>query len=184
MQARDRLLARILQLRNSIRYHRDQVGDDRCWLDDYLMYRLLSDTYPEPRYSRKEGMDRCREFYKLRNASRQDPTPREAIRDRKHWDDDLVSMSQEKLIRERWRIEQAIRVHRSVFQKTKKSDRALYAMLPEKLPADFSLPPENEFLGRAKPGAGCPNFWRSHAGCIKPCNMHQWGPCSVPNPAR
>lgn len=31
----------LLKLRNGIRYHRDQKGDDRCWLDDVELYKLL-----------------------------------------------------------------------------------------------------------------------------------------------
>lgn len=29
------------KLRDSIRYHRDQKGDDRCWVDDLRLYEAL-----------------------------------------------------------------------------------------------------------------------------------------------
>jgi hypothetical protein len=32
------------RLRDAIRYHRDQKGDDRCWVDDLRLYEAL----PEP----------------------------------------------------------------------------------------------------------------------------------------
>lgn len=64
---------------------------------------------------------------------------------------------------------------------TADDDRALYAILPEKMPADLRLPPEDHFLGETKsPDAGCPAFWRSHDGCGPECNLHQWGPCKKP----
>lgn len=35
------LKAEIMRLRNAIRYHRDQKGHDRCWLDDATLYGVL-----------------------------------------------------------------------------------------------------------------------------------------------
>lgn len=32
---------RLRLLHNAIRHHRDQTGDNRCWLDDYDLYALL-----------------------------------------------------------------------------------------------------------------------------------------------
>lgn len=32
---------RLIQLRKAIRKHRDQCGDDRCWLDDEELYAML-----------------------------------------------------------------------------------------------------------------------------------------------
>lgn len=36
--------AEIERLRAAIRNHRDQHGDDRCWLDDVELYRVLGDA--------------------------------------------------------------------------------------------------------------------------------------------
>lgn len=56
----------------------------------------------------------------------------------------------------------AIRAHRDA----RGDDRLPYAVLPEKIPCDFRLPPEAEFLGEAiAPHAGRPSFWRSHSAC-------------------
>src|SRR5579859_3417320 len=35
------LIREIMRLRNGIRDHRDQRGDDRCWIDDEKLYGLL-----------------------------------------------------------------------------------------------------------------------------------------------
>jgi hypothetical protein len=54
----------------------------------------------------------------------------------------------------------------------------LYALLPERLPADTRLPPRPEFLGEKKaPHAGCPSYVRSHAGCSthRSCSFMVWG---------
>lgn len=36
---------RIEELENAIRNHRDQKADDRCWLDDQELYKVLNDGY-------------------------------------------------------------------------------------------------------------------------------------------
>ena len=41
---RDRLEAEASRLRAGIRQHRDERGDDRCWLDDQRLYALLPET--------------------------------------------------------------------------------------------------------------------------------------------
>jgi len=35
------LVEEVLKLRNAIRSHRDQIGDDRCWMDDIGLYKIL-----------------------------------------------------------------------------------------------------------------------------------------------
>ncbi len=37
----EELKAEVLKLRSSIRYHKDQKGDDRCWVDDLRLYEAL-----------------------------------------------------------------------------------------------------------------------------------------------
>lgn len=38
------LAARVKQLEDAIRNHRDQKGDARCWLDDLELYAVLNDS--------------------------------------------------------------------------------------------------------------------------------------------
>jgi len=175
------VIAAIWVRRMFIRNHRDQTGDDRCFLDDHLVWQLLSDTPPEELLTAAEGMQRCREFHAFRNADGVDTLPAEAILDPDRWDDDLWHRSRRSLDDELGKLQEAIRTHRDIAgrPRTADDDRALYLALPEKLPADFRLPPADEFLGEARaPHAGCPAFWRSHAGCEPGrCSQHRWGPC-------
>lgn len=171
----------ILERRYIIRGHRDARGDDRCWLDDYLVWAMLP---AQPfrlfeKLDRSERMEKCTMFYRLRRSETTDPIPSDAIIDPDHWDEDLRGMTYEQALDELVKIQEAIRRHGEVRDclRTIDDDRALYAILPEKVPADFRLPPEDEFLLGKKSGAGCPNFWDSHSACGRSCNLHQWGPC-------
>lgn len=173
----------ILERRKVIRWHRDQVGDDRCWLDDFLVWAMVEGSAQTPSsIPFNEGMGRCRGFYHCRRSDTKDPVPGDAILDPALWDTDLTDMDTRQLLRALARTQDSICRHRDV-EKTKKrlrtidDDRELYSALPEKIPADFRLPPEEEFLERAKAGAGCPRFWDSHSGCGRSCNLHQGGPC-------
>lgn len=183
MYPREHFVKMIRQIRYSIRTHRDQKGDDRCWLDDYLVWKFLdegsSDLQTMPSFL--EGMRLCRDFFIYRRVETPDPIPPDAIQDPLRWDDDLVNMDLSMLQSELERLKQALAAHRDVFGRlrTFEDDRRLYAELPEKMPADFRLPPEEAFLGEAAaPCAGCPSFWRSHAPCsTRKHDLHKWGPC-------
>lgn len=173
----------IRRLRSAVREHRDQKGDDRCYLDDAAFWTVLDDAATRvalPSFG--EGMRRCREFYAHRRAETADPIPPDAILDPARWDEDLAAMSGSDLTRTYAALAAAIRGHREVTGRPRalEDDRRLYAVLPERLPADFRLPPIEEFLGEAKsPCAGCPSFWRSHLGCgTDDHDLHRWGPCS------
>ena len=37
----EQLKAEAIKLRSVIRYHKDQKGDDRCWVDDLRLYEAL-----------------------------------------------------------------------------------------------------------------------------------------------
>ena len=40
----DSLKEEVVLLRNAIRAHRDQKGDDRCWIDDVELYKQLPEN--------------------------------------------------------------------------------------------------------------------------------------------
>jgi hypothetical protein len=175
--AADELREAVLERRAAIRRHRDAKGDDRCWVDDYFVWELLeySPTLVLPPFD--AAMAQCRAFYQHRRAAAPDPAPAE---DLPQPDADLDVMTQPQLAATLAALQEGIRKHRDVKDRPRSldDDRALYALLPEKRPADFRLPPEEEFLGEAKaPHAGCPSFWRSHAGCTQAHDLHRWGPC-------
>lgn len=173
----------ILKRRGVIRAHRDMRGDDRCWADDYFVWAMIDGCpmLPTALPSLEEGMRVCRQFYQWRRAQIIDPMPIDAIVNRNLWDNDLVYMTRGQFLDELVRIQNGIHAHFAIGDRprTLEDDRALYALLPEKLPADFVLPPEDEFLGESKaPLAGCPSFWKSHKNCPAALhNLHQWGPC-------
>lgn len=177
------VLQEIIECRHAIREHRDAKGDDRCWLDDYAVWALIPGSFPVPAELPPfdAGMDMCRAFYKLRRATSPDVPPPGAVHDPQQWDSGLGQMDDGQLAEELVRLKTAILRHRNCACNplTINDDRDLYGILPEKLPADFRLPPLEDFLGEAKaPDAGCPAFWRSHAGCkTKRHDLHKWGPC-------
>ncbi|RDJ35527.1 MAG: hypothetical protein DWQ19_11975 [Crenarchaeota archaeon] len=47
MSSSEDLQLEIEKLRNAIRKHRDQKGDDRCWLDDIELYNVLPEGVAE-----------------------------------------------------------------------------------------------------------------------------------------
>ena len=177
-------IEQIKTLRQSIRYHRDQKGDDRCWLDDHRLWSLLEDTQPKtidlPSFD--QMMETCGAFYLHRRADTPDVIPADAMRDPSYWNDDLQRMNEAELQEELLRTQTAIRKHRDIesSKRTLENDRELYRILPEKMSADFRLPSKEAFLGEeGAPNSGCPSFWRSHQNCTtKQHDLHKWGPCS------
>ncbi|MDP3770538.1 MAG: hypothetical protein U1A23_03695 [Candidatus Sungbacteria bacterium] len=173
----------ILERRNAIRKHRDAVGDDRCWLDDYGVWYMVAEAPCVPVYppAFEEAMRLCRQFYDLRRVKTLDPVPPDAILDYSLWDDDLACMTKDRLLDALEQIQNVIWRHYDIGERlrTIEDDRVLYAVLPEKIPGDLRLPLEDEFLGQSRaPHAGCPAFWRSHDTCPVRChNLHAWGPC-------
>lgn len=177
----DSLRDAIVAMRAAVRQSRDARGDERCWVDDRRIHATLPGAPPDPQTIPVDAMARCEAFYRHRRANEPDPFPEEINLDRESWNEDLDAMGGEALMEETARLIAAIEVHQAVpdLERTIDDDRALYAVLPEKIRADFRLPPEPEFLGEAlAPRAGCPAFWRSHAACTAPCHdLHRWGPC-------
>ncbi|MDO8493134.1 MAG: hypothetical protein Q7S19_01145 [bacterium] len=183
----NKLIEAILERRSIIRVHRDQRMDDRCWLDDYPVWLMLNDTPEEPAKLpvHEEMMNLCKNFYVFRREPKADKIPPRAIRDRRLWDKDLYAptLIRTNLIKELFKIQVSIKNHRDISyrHRTTEDDRMLYSILPEKMPADFRLPPRKDFLEDGKaPIAGCPAFHKSHDSCPKdiPCNTHAWGPCT------
>lgn len=172
----------IRRIRASIYPHRAQRGDDRCWLDDYLVWRELSEPCDEPYEVPDDAMERCHAFYELRRSETADIATVSPRIDTAHFDDaDLEQMNEEALQEELARLTERIRSHRDIRgrKRTIDDDRRLYEALPDQQPADFRLPPRDEFLGEAgPPHSGCPRFWRSHADCqVGRHDFHRWGPC-------
>lgn len=182
---RSLLIEAIIERRKVIRYHRDQIADERCFLDDDLVHQMLDDTPSLELPKNPEGkMALCEEFYKYRRSHEPDKNPFFLFRFwfRGNWD--LYFKSRYRLLLELNMLQVQIKRHRDVPVKRQRprlvrDDRMLYQILPDRLSADFRLPPVEDFLGQGKaPVAGCPSFWASHRNCRAQChNWHKWGPC-------
>jgi hypothetical protein len=59
----------IEKLRAAIRKHRDQRGDDRCWMDDEELYRVLPEGFTPPARDTAVELANCERFI----ACRQNP---------------------------------------------------------------------------------------------------------------
>lgn len=63
------LRQRIKELEDAIRTHRDQRGDDRCWMDDQQLYAVLGDTKANTALPPREVfLANCARFYACRQA--------------------------------------------------------------------------------------------------------------------
>lgn len=137
------LRAELLDIRRDIRWHRDQVGDDRCWLDDLKLYTHIPgylEPYANGMQSRRSFMMLCKRFYE----NRQNPT--ETARKRGGVDDadnDVCGMDRMAIATEIARLRAGIRKHRAAGAgRTWRDDNSLYLLLPERLPAATRLPME------------------------------------------
>jgi hypothetical protein len=76
---------RVSVLEAAIRKHRDQRGDDRCWLDDEELYATLPEGFtPVVRDSCVE-LERCKKFIECRhNPATQYISPQRKIEELEH----------------------------------------------------------------------------------------------------
>jgi len=58
--------ARVGALEASILKHRDQRGDDRCWLDDLELYKLVGGTADNSLPPKEKFLANCARFYEAR----------------------------------------------------------------------------------------------------------------------
>jgi hypothetical protein len=61
------VMRRIDQLEAAIRKHRDQRGDDRCWLDDEELYKTLPEGYTPPKRDSSVELKMCEKFIHCRH---------------------------------------------------------------------------------------------------------------------
>lgn len=64
------MIDHVKELQTAIRKHRDQRGDNRCWLDDHDLYSVLPEGYMPPKEDTCVELERCKAFI----ASRHDPS--------------------------------------------------------------------------------------------------------------
>ena len=61
------MIDEIRALQSAIRKHRDQRGDDRCWMDDEELYRVLPEGYVAPVRDTAVELDKCEQFIRCRH---------------------------------------------------------------------------------------------------------------------
>jgi hypothetical protein len=61
------ILLEVGRLREAIRKHRDYRGDDRCWMDDEELYKVLPEGYTPPERDTLVELDNCRRFIENRH---------------------------------------------------------------------------------------------------------------------
>jgi hypothetical protein len=166
----------IKRLRKEIRWHRDQLGDYRCWLDDDKLYKALPNgdgihCAPPPEEFRRL----CEEFWQNRQRP-DEPMVNNLVCDSHAQplaiatadDADLNDMSSVALKVELKKIADAIFHHHDVPRSERRweHDKALYLVLPEKRLAVWQLPERSCFL------ESCEHF---NASCQQhPTKLHAW----------
>lgn len=61
-----RLCRLAVKLVAGIRNHRDQKGDDKCWMDDEELYKLLPEGYTPPERDTTVELSLCEQYIKCR----------------------------------------------------------------------------------------------------------------------
>ncbi len=63
---------RIKELEDAVRYHAEQRGDDRCFLDDLKLYRLIGiDEHPGLALSKEEFTSNCARFWECQQTGKE-----------------------------------------------------------------------------------------------------------------
>lgn len=60
--SRTQLVQEIMKMRDGARSHRDQRGDDKCWMDDEVLYRLLPEGYSPPARDTAVELANCEKY--------------------------------------------------------------------------------------------------------------------------
>ena len=58
---------RIAILENAIRKHRDERGDDRCWMDDAVLYKTLPEGFTPPVRDSSVELKMCEQYIACRH---------------------------------------------------------------------------------------------------------------------
>jgi hypothetical protein len=60
-------LGMCMKYEEAIRKHRDQKGDDRCWMDDEELYKILPEGYTPPERDSCVELELCKKFIATRH---------------------------------------------------------------------------------------------------------------------
>lgn len=71
--------AEVDRLREAIRMHRDQRGDDRCWQDDHTLYDVLPEGYEPPAVDSAVMLENCQRYIACRQGGTEYVSPQRRI---------------------------------------------------------------------------------------------------------
>jgi hypothetical protein len=78
------------RLQQAIRQHRDEKGDDRCWMDDERLYAVLPEGYTPPARDSSVELENCRRFIACRrNPATEYVSPQRRIEELQEWRDSV-----------------------------------------------------------------------------------------------
>lgn len=66
------LLHKITEYENAIRRHRNESGDDRCWMDDEELYKILPEGYTPPKRDSCVMLINCQRYIQSRQNPKTD----------------------------------------------------------------------------------------------------------------
>jgi hypothetical protein len=153
LQPKDQIIA----LRAAIRYHRGQVSDFRCWVDDIRIYEAAglldqkSRAVPAP----AEFLQRCSAFWDNRqrpaevgNGSPATNSEGAALRLPDYSDADLETLSNSQIEDLLAQMKDAVSYHygRGYLLRDHADDQRLYSLLPENELWTSALPARDVFL--------------------------------------
>ena len=135
-----KLRQQIVAWRDIIRWHRDQVGDDRCWLDDWRVYEVVLEEI-KPQWP---GVENCLILCHQYHTDRSSPLPPRCRRGevKKELDEDLRPLNHMELLVVMAHLYAVVNIHYKIGdgQRTKEDDLRLYAVLPDGILPDQRLP--------------------------------------------
>ena len=151
------IICEIQRLRAALRYHRGQLGDYRCWVDDVRVYQAANLTsYRLPQIPNTERFEAyCQAFWENRQRPAEKGKGDLSLNSERgilplapSSDDDLQTKALGDLQSELIRLREGIERHelRGFLGRTAEDDEQLYALLPERTPWNSALPPREVFL--------------------------------------
>jgi hypothetical protein len=169
MMALDLLRKRVIEARQAIIWHAYQVGDDRCWMDDWWVYAIVLNLLPPRQLSAEEiCLTYCQQYRSERALDFHtfDAPPISEV----HLD--VVRMSLAELIKEWYKIKTAVIIHWLIGdgKRTLGDDQQMYQVVNGLISDPWMPSPDMLF-------PNCRHFIRTRKG---PETYHEWGDVSNP----
>lgn len=168
----------IIAIRAAIRYHRGQISDFRCWVDDLRLYEITGLADPQERTvpSTERFLQRCEAYWELRQRPAEIGRGSASLNSEsaplsipQYSNQDLDQLSPHELAETLNSLIAVVSDHCAAgfLGRTHTDDEKLYAVLPEQTEWSSALPARHVFL------TNCERFC---AHCQKrPEDLLDWG---------